>query len=130
MHRLLRPSLFSLLTATAACAGNTPSSGTRPDTTGTGEAAAAETAPGGALRIENRTNQDRDIYIRAQSRGPIRVGFVPGGETATFKLSPAMLSGTNSFRIEARPISGGGSTTVSEPFNVRVGEETFWSIPP
>ena len=131
MRRLLRPSLFSLLTATAACAGNTSgSSGAAPDTTGTGETAAAETAPGGALRIENRTNQDRDIYIRAQSRGPIRVGFVPGGETATFKLSPAMLSGTNSFRIEARPIAGGGSTTVSEPFNVRVGEETFWSIPP
>jgi hypothetical protein len=111
--------------ATAACAGNTSSSGTAPDTTGT-----TETASSGALRIENRTNQDRDIYIRAQSRGPIRVGFVPGGETATFKLSPAMLSGTNSFRIEARPIAGGGSTTVSEPFNVRVGEETFWSIPP
>ena len=116
--------------ATAACAGTTSSSGTAPDTTGAAETAAAETAPGGALRIENRTNQDRDIYIRAQSRGPIRVGFVPGGETATFKLSPAMLSGTNSFRIEARPIAGGGSTTVSEPFNVRVGEETFWSIPP
>jgi hypothetical protein len=111
--------------ATAACAGNTSSSGTAPDTTGAGE-----TAPGGTLRIENRTNQDRDIYIRPQSRGSIRVGFVPGGETATFKLSPAMLSGTNSFRIEARPIAGGGSTTVSEPFNVRVGEETFWSIPP
>jgi hypothetical protein len=113
---------------TAACAGNPSSSGTAPDTTGA--TGTTETAPGGALRIENRTNQDRDIYIRAQSRGPIRVGFVPGGETATFKLSPAMLSGTNSFRIEARPIAGGGSTTVSEPFNVRVGEETFWSIPP
>ena len=112
--------------ATAACAGNTSSGETAPDATG-----APETGSGGTLRIENRTNQDRDIYIRAQSRGPIRVGFVPGGETATFKLSPAMLSGTNSFRIEARPISaGGGSTTVSEPFNVRVGEETFWSIPP
>jgi hypothetical protein len=117
--------------ATAACAGNTSSSGTAPDTTGTTDTTGTgETASGGTLRIENRTNQDRDIYIRAQSRGPIRVGFVPGGETATFKLSPAMLSGTNSFRIEARPIAGGGSTTVSEPFNVRVGEETFWSIPP
>jgi hypothetical protein len=114
--------------ATAACAGNTSGSGTAPDTTGT--TGTTETASGGTLRIENRTNQDRDIYIRAQSRGPIRVGFVPGGETAAFKLSPAMLSGTNSFRIEARPIAGGGSTTVSEPFNVRVGEETFWSIPP
>ena len=128
MRRLLRPSLLSLLMATAACAGNTSSSGTAPDTTGT--TGTTETASGGTLRIENRTNQDRDIYIRPQSRGSIRVGFVPGGETATFKLSPAMLSGTNSFRIEARPIAGGGSTTVSEPFNVRVGEETFWSIPP
>jgi hypothetical protein len=118
--------LLSLLIATAACAGNTSSSGTAPDTTGT----ATEGAPGGVLRIENRTNRDMDIYVRAQSRSPIRVGFVPGGETAAFKLSPAMLSGTNSFRIEARPIAGGGSTTVSEPFNVRVGEETFWSIPP
>jgi hypothetical protein len=130
MRGLLRPSLLALFTATAACAGNTSSAGTPPDTTGAAETAAAETAPGGALRIENRTNQDRDIYIRPQSRGAIRVGFVPGGETATFKLSPAMLSGTNSFRIEARPMGGGSSTTVSEPFNVRVGEETFWSIPP
>ena len=128
MRKLLRPSLLSILTATAACAGNTSSGGTAPDTTAA--TATTEGEAGGALRIENRTNQDRDIYIRAQSRGPIRVGFVPGGETATFKLSPAMLSGTNSFRIEARPIAGGGSTTVSEPFNVRVGEETFWSIPP
>ena len=112
--------------ATAACAGNTSSGGAAPDTTGTTETASS----GGALRIENRTNRDMDIYIRPQSRGPIRVGFVPGGETATFKLSPAMLSGTSSFRIEGRPISGGGSPTLSEPFQARTGEETFWSIPP
>jgi hypothetical protein len=114
--------------ATAACAGRTSSGGTTPDTTGV--TGTTETTSGGALRIENRSNSDMDIYIRPQSRGPMRVGFVPGGETATFKLSPAMISGTNSFRIEARPIAGGGSPTVSEPFNARVGEETFWSIPP
>jgi hypothetical protein len=61
MHRLLRPSLLSLLTATAACAGNTSSSGTAPDTTGTVETAPTEAAPGGTLRIENRTNNDMDI---------------------------------------------------------------------
>jgi hypothetical protein len=125
MRRLLRPALLSLMTATAACAGNTASTGTPADTTGT-----TETGSSGALRIENRTNSDMDIYIRPQSRGAVRVGFVPGGETATFKLSPAMLAGTNSFRIEARPLSGGASSTVSEPFNARKGEETFWSIPP
>jgi len=114
--------------ATAACAGNTSSGGAAPyilDDTGT-----TETAEGGALRIENRSNRDMDIFIRGQSRGPVRVGFVPGGETATFKLSPAMISGVSSFRVEARPISGGGSATVSEPYPVRKGEETFWSIPP
>ena len=114
--------------ATAACAGNTSSSGAAPDTTGA--AATTETAAGGALRIENRTNRDMDIFLRGQSRGAVRVGFVPGGETATFKLSPAMISGVSSFRVEARPISGGGSATVSEPYPVRKGEETFWSIPP
>jgi hypothetical protein len=128
MRRLLRPSLLSLLMATAACAGNTSSSGAAPDTTGA--TGTTETAAGGALRIENRTNRDMDIFIRGQSRGPVRVGFVPGGETATFKLSPAMISGVSSFRVEARPISGGGSATVSEPYPVRKGEETFWSIPP
>jgi hypothetical protein len=132
MHRLLGPSLLSLLMATAACAGNTSTGGTAdgtaPDTSGA--AGSTETTPGGGLRIENRTNRDMDIYIRGQSRGAIRVGFVPGGETATFKLSPAMLSGASSFRIEARPISGGDSATLSEPFPVRQGEDTFWSIPP
>ena len=128
MRRLLRPSLLSILTATAACAGNTSSSGTAPDTTAA--TGTTETAAGGALRIENRTNRDMDIFIRGQSRGPVRVGFVPGGETATFKLSPSMISGVSSFRVEARPISGGGSATVSEPFPTRKGEETFWSIPP
>jgi hypothetical protein len=119
--------LLSLLTATVACAGNTSSSGTAPDTTTT---ATAGTESGGVLRIENRTNHDMDIYIRGQSRGPVRVGFVPGGETASSKLSPAVLSGVSSFRVEARPISTGGSASVSEPFPVRKGEETFWSIPP
>jgi hypothetical protein len=41
-----------------------------------------------------------------------------------------MISGAGSFRIEGRPIGGGGSPTLSEPFPVRAGEETFWSIPP
>jgi hypothetical protein len=127
MRRLLRPSLLSLLVVSAACAGNPSGSGTAPDTTAAGDT--TETAGGGALRIENRTNRDMDIFFRAQSRGAVRVGFVPGGETATFKLSPAMLSGASSFRIEARPISGGGSATVSEPYPVRKGEEAFWSIP-
>jgi len=128
MRRLLRPSLLSILMATAACAGKTSSGAAAPDTTGA--TGTAETAEGGALRIENRSNRDMDIFIRGQSRGPVRVGFVPGGETATFKLSPAMISGVSSFRVEARPISGGGSATVSEPYPVRKGEETFWSIPP
>jgi hypothetical protein len=120
--------LLSLLLTTAACAGNTSGGGTTPDAAG--ETGTGDTSPGGALRIENRTNRDMDIYIRPQSRGPIRVGFVPGGETATFKLSPAMISGTSSFRIEARPISGGDGPTLSEPYPVRQGEDTFWSIPP
>jgi hypothetical protein len=119
MRGLLRPSLLSLLLATAACAGSS-SSGT---TEGTPEGA-------GRLRIENRSNKDMDIFIRPQARGAVRVGFVPGGDTANFTLSPALISGANSFFIEARPIGGGGSPTVSEPFNARVGEEVFWSIPP
>lgn len=120
MRGLLRPSLLLLLLATVACAsGGTSNTG---DTSTT-------TEPGGQLRIENRTNRDMDIFIRPQARGSVRVGFVPGGETATFTLSPALISGASSFRIEARPL-GGGDPTLSEPYNARVGEEVFWSIPP
>jgi hypothetical protein len=64
MRRLLRPSILPLLLATAACAGGATGTGTgtAPDTAGT-----TETASGDALRIENRTNSDMDIYIRPQA---------------------------------------------------------------
>ncbi len=128
MRKILQPSFLLLLIAAAACAGNTSSPGPAADTTG--GAGPTGDASGATLRIENRSNRDMDIYIRPQARGPVRVGFVPGGETASFKLSPAMVSGASSFRIEARPLAGGGSPTRSEPFSARAGEETFWSIPP
>ena len=113
MPKLLRPSMILLL-ATAACAGGKADTGVEPVA---------------RARIENRSNSDMDIYLRPQLRSATRLGFVPAADTAVFALAPAILSGTPSFSLEARPIRG-GSPTVSEPFTARTGEEIFWSIPP
>jgi hypothetical protein len=114
MRELLRPSLLSLLVATAACAGG-------------GASTAPE--PVARVRIENRSSSDVDIYLRPALRSGTRLGFVPASDTADFALAPALISGAVSFTLEARPIRG-GRPKLSEPFPARSGEEIFWSIPP
>ena len=114
MRELLRPSVLSLLLATAACAGGGAS--TTPE-------------PVARVRIENRSSSDVDIYLRPALRSATRLGFVPASDTADFALAPALISGAASFNFEARPIRG-GRPTLSEPFTARTGEELFWSIPP
>jgi hypothetical protein len=112
MPKLLRPSMLLLLAT--ACAGGQ---------------ANTSAEPVARARIENRSNSDMDIYLRPQLRPATRLGFVPAADTAEFALAPALISGSSSFFLEARPIRG-GSPSVSEPFKARTGEAIFWSIPP
>lgn len=116
MRSRLRSCSIALLLATGACAG------------GSG----GEPAPnlGTRVRIENRSSSDMDIYVRPALSRATRLGFVPGSDTATFALARAVVSGSTSFFLEARPVRTSGSPAISEPFTARAGEEIFWSIPP
>ena len=81
------------------------------------------------VTIENRSSIDMDMYVRTERlRSPL--GFAPGGETTTFKLSRAVLVGSSLVRFEARPVRGQGQRVQSEPFAVKAGEQVTWSIPP
>ncbi len=80
--------------------------------------------------IENRASLDMDIYVIRSDGASHRLGFVPGGETATFALLPTVIAGSTSITFGARPVRRSGHTVRSEPFGVRTGEEITWSIPP
>ncbi len=81
-------------------------------------------------RIENRASVDMDIYLVRSDGERHRLGFIPGGETATFALPPTVTAGTTSITFEARPVRRSGEPVMSEPFGVRTGEEITWSISP
>ena len=115
MRKLLRTSMLFVLPALAACAG--------------GSGAATGPEPAARVRIENRSSSDVDIYLRPALSRPTRIGFVPAADTVDFALARALIAGSTSFHLEARPIRG-GSAKLSEPFTARTGEEIFWSIPP
>jgi hypothetical protein len=112
------PLLLVLLTA--ACGrGNGPATAPDPDA---GEQTRA--------RIENRASVDMDVYLIRNDEQRTRLGFVAGGETATFALPPTLTAGARSVRFEARPVRRSGQTVTSEPFGVSRGEELTWSISP
>jgi hypothetical protein len=71
-----------------------------------------------------------DVYLIRNDEQRIRLGFVAGGETATFKLPATLTAGAMSIRFEARPVRGSGPRVMSEPFAVSPGEELTWSISP
>ncbi len=71
-----------------------------------------------------------DIYVRTLNRSTVRIGFVPGSDSASFSLPRGITAGSVSFRLEARPVRAGGRPVVSEPFQTGGKEEVFWSIPP
>ncbi len=79
-------------------------------------------------RIENRASLDMDIFAIRSDGERIRLGFLPGGETAVFALPSTVTAGANSIRFEARPVRHGGDPVISEPFGVR--EQITWSISP
>lgn len=117
MRSFLHSSAICLLLATAACAGSSGAGGTEPES-------------GPTIRIENRSSSDMDIYLRPALSRAIRLGFVPASDSASFALSRALLAGSTSFRIEARPVRGAGGPALSDQFTVGRGEEIYWSIPP
>ena len=111
------PALLLLLTISCS-SGPTPDSGPDPDTSDQAR-----------VSIENRATADMDIYVRRSGSQSIRLGFVGGGETATFAL-PATVTAGSTISFEARPIRRSGAAVESEIFGVRLGEVITWSIPP
>jgi hypothetical protein len=119
MPSLLRMPGFLLVLLTAACSSGSPDTSPDPDS---GDRPRA--------RIENRASVDMDIYALRTDGQRIRLGFVPGGETAAFALPPTVTAGSSSIRFEARPIRRPGEPLISEIFVVSSDEEIAWSIPP
>lgn len=119
MPRFLRASALFLALLTASC-----SSGRSSDSTPVPESGDQLRA-----RIENRASVDMDIYAVRSDGDRVRLGFVPGGETAVFALPPTVTAGA-SIRFEARPVRRSGETVISELFGVHTGEEIAWSISP
>jgi hypothetical protein len=115
MPAVLRYSTLLIVTCLVACR------------TGTGTADPSNQT---RARIENRSSLDSDIYVRRNDGRETRLGFAPGNETTTFALPPTITAGAAWIRFEARPVRGSGEAAVSEPFQVRMGEEMFWSVPP
>lgn len=116
---VLRPSWLLLLLAISC------SSGSAPDT-------APDPASGDQprVRIENRASVDMDIYLLRSDGQRVRLGYVGGGETATFALPPTLTAGTTSIRFEARPVRRSGQPVTSEVFGLGMDEEITWSISP
>jgi len=82
------------------------------------------------VRIENRASLDMDIYVVRSDGQRVRLGFVPGGDTAVFALPSAITAGATSITFEARPVRRSGQSVRSEPFGVHEGEEITWSVSP
>ena len=82
------------------------------------------------VRIENRSSLDADIYVRRNDGRATRLGFAPGNETTTFPLPSTLTAGAAWIRFEARPVRSSGDPIESEPYQVQIGEEIFWSVPP
>jgi hypothetical protein len=100
-------------------------------------AACHSTAPGDTepanqtrARIENRSSLDMDVAVRRNDGRSSPLGFVPGGETTVFALPPSITAGASWIRFEAKPVRSSGQSVASEPFQVSVGEEITWSVPP
>ena len=117
MPAILRMPSYLLVLLTISCSTSSPNTTPAPDTGDQPQA-----------RIENRASLDMDIFAIRGDGERIRLGFVPGGDTAVFVLPATVTAGATSIRFEARPVRRGGDPVVSEPFGVR--EEITWSISP
>ena len=120
MRRHIAPAVISLLLLlNSACSSSS----------GKSEAGAPEPAAGAKLAVDNRSTQDMDIYIRGATGGATRLGLAPASDTTVFSLATALIVGAKTLRFEGRP-TGGGQPVLSDPFDVRPGDEIDWSIPP
>lgn len=117
MRTLLRASLPFVFGVAAACGARTA---------GPGDPAGDQAR----LVVENRSSLDMDIEAIRQRDQAIRVGFVPAGQTATFRLAPGLLAGASMVIFQARPVRGAGQRVRSDPMVLTAGEEITWSIPP
>jgi len=108
-----------LLLLAVACAGGTSGNNQSPE-------------PGDQTRarIENRASLDMDIFVRRNDGRVSRLGLAPGGETTSFALPTSVTAGAAWIRFEARPVRRGGDPVVSDPYQVRMGEEISWSVSP
>jgi len=120
MPAFLRPPALLLVLLAISC-----SSSGSPDTAPDPYSGAERRA-----RIDNRASLDMDIYVVRSDGQRIRLGFVPGGETAVFALPSAVTAGATSIRFEARPVRRSGERQVSELFGINTAEEIVWSISP
>lgn len=114
------------LASMAACASSTQGAGDPAD------GPAAEASDAGTLRVANRSSTDMDVYV-VRSSQRVRIGLAPGGETTSFALSTALMTGGGAVHFEAVPTrsAAGVSTAVrSDPATVRGGQIITLDIPP
>jgi hypothetical protein len=71
-----------------------------------------------------------DISVRRNDGRLSRLGFAPGEETTVFALPTSLTAGASWIRFEAKPVRSSGESVVSEPFQVKMGDEITWSVPP
>ena len=116
---LLRPTALLLLLVISCSSGSTPD--TAPD---------PEFGDQPRARIENRASVYMDIYLLRSDGQRVRLGYVAGGETASFALPATMTAGTTSIRFEARPVRRSGQPVTSEVFGLGMDDEITWSISP
>jgi hypothetical protein len=108
--------LLPLLVLLAACGSGSPGN--------------PEPSEGTSAVIENRASLDMDVDVRRNDGQVSRLGFAPAGETTTFPLPATLTAGAAWVRFEAKPVRSSGTTVLSEPFPVRLGDQISWSISP
>ena len=126
MHTQSRILLGLAVAAMAACAPSTQGSGNPAD------GPAPEASDAGTLRVSNRSSTDMDVYV-VRSSQRVRIGLAPGGETTSFALTTALMTGGGVVHFEAVPTrSAPGVRTAirSDPGTVRGGEIVTLDIPP
>jgi hypothetical protein len=95
-----------------------------------GTPAGPEPVEKASVKIENRSSLNMDMHVRRNDGRTSPLGLAPAGETVTFALSEAVTTGAAWVRFEAWPAHSSGDPEVSEPFQMRAGEQFTWSIPP
>lgn len=126
MHTASRILLGLAVAGMAACASSTQGTGDPAD------GPAPEAGEAGTLRVVNRSSTDMDVYV-VRSGQQVRVGLAPGGETTTFELTRALMTGGGQVHFEAIPTRSapGVRTGIrTDPAVVRAGEIITLDVPP